>query len=1224
MPWRRLLPSGEINKHLFLLIFLFFVLWLPATVLAQAAKVVDVRGTSLVERAGAAPRILGAGEPLDARDTISVARDSWAILEFSDQTRVTLRPNTVFRLDSYKADAPEAMLMGLVRGGLRVVTGFFGKRNPQGVRVQTAVATIGIRGTEFDARLCEADCAQEERLHPAPLRPQTVARVVEMKGVVAAAGIDGAGRVLVPGAALYEGDGIAAGPGGYAVLVFRDGSRISVTADSQLTIRTFRFDETRGTGYAVFDHLGGGAAVQTGAIAKQGPRFYRFISPIGEIRPRGTGFFSQVKSTAESTGDSARDAAQEADRRAAEEAAKAADEAARRAAAARAEAEKVAAEAAAEAARLAAEAERLAAEAAAAARQFVEDTNIAIKEPTPGSGLRAPSPASAVDAAAAAASEAARAAAAAEEAARAAAAAAAAEAERLAAAAAAAAERLARLAAEEARRQQEAAALEKRRAQQAAHAAQQRAEQEAARAAEQARIAAEEADRLAAEAKVNAEQGAQDVATFVSRESQSMPRTSTGGSMPAHTASEQQMFVTYVAVVPETPPIVKDAVADAMEAVTTAANEASDLAAEEARRQQEAAALEKRRAQQAAHAAQQRAEQEAARAAEQAGIAAAEVADRLAAEAKLKAEQGGAVAAAEAEKLSGYDFTQHGYIPALPPPAGPGRIPVPYPILPSKSGVEGLVAEVRRQAEALGANAVAAGEAAQSGVQQAGDLAVSELMRQLQAALQSLNDLPSDPVSANQIRERAQAEIARIGDSLAAIRDSGIPLSQSTITLIVFGLVVVASVFLLGPLGIFPGVVLGVIVAEAINNPDAVRNAMPPDIEATLARGGQDALQGATALLNNIAQTLVAQGKMAAEDGTRLANALGQGVATAKAEADRLNAEAKATADRKLSESKRAATPIAEAAAALARGAADQVRREVETAIAQEVQTARDNQRADARSRQRLLDGIRSEVDQTTGAVREGPGELGAKIGGDIGGEVAWYVGNLVGGTVAAVEAHAEAARRLARGDVAGAREVSEDDRGQIARGDQIANQWEASGRDAGAAAGRAVGDALDPRKGSQQNSAQSEADALQPVWTLVWDGEVEVAGTTVKAGTILTRHLGSEDVLRAATTVFKQVPRPDQVKVDPDLFRETSKPVEEGLYVWVRDGAVQVTKDDQTVDVSAGNAAVATKDRVRLLDAVPNFMRFDPTPLPNLSLTAKLDAFRLPDGALQNMCVIR
>jgi len=498
MPWRRLLPSGDINKYLFLLIFLSFLLWLPATALAQAAKVVDVRGTSLVERAGAAPRILGAGEPLDARDTISVARDSWAILEFSDQTRVTLRPNTVFRLDSYKADAPEAMLLGLVKGGLRVVTGLFGKRNPQGVRVQTAVATIGIRGTEFDARLCEADCAQEERLHPA-LRPQTVARVVEMKGVVAAARAGEVGRVLVPGAALYEGDGIATGPGGYAALVFRDGSRISVTADSLLTIRAFRFDETRRTGYAVFDHLGGGAAVQTGAIAKQGPRFYRFISPMGEIRPRGTGFFSQARGAAQSAGDTGQAAKDEAERRAAEEAAKAADEAARRAAAARAEAERAAAAAAAEAARLAAEAERLAAEAAAAARQFVQDTTNVLGAPKPGSALKGPTPAISIDLAAladseaaraaAAAAEAARAAAAAEEAARAAAAAAAAEAERLAAAAVAAAERAATLAAEEARRQEASAQLEKRRAQQAARAAQQRAEQEAAAASNLAQAA---------------------------------------------------------------------------------------------------------------------------------------------------------------------------------------------------------------------------------------------------------------------------------------------------------------------------------------------------------------------------------------------------------------------------------------------------------------------------------------------------------------------------------------------------------------------------------------------------------------------------------------------------------------------------------------------------------------------------------------------------------------
>jgi hypothetical protein len=144
----------------------FCLLCAATAVQAQVARVLDTKGTALVERSGQIPRLLGAGERLDERDMINVARDSWAIIEFTDQTRITLRPNTVFRLDSYKADAPESMLLGLVKGGLRAVTGLFGKRNPDSVKFQTAVATIGIRGTEFDARLCDDDCAAEERVLP--------------------------------------------------------------------------------------------------------------------------------------------------------------------------------------------------------------------------------------------------------------------------------------------------------------------------------------------------------------------------------------------------------------------------------------------------------------------------------------------------------------------------------------------------------------------------------------------------------------------------------------------------------------------------------------------------------------------------------------------------------------------------------------------------------------------------------------------------------------------------------------------------------------------------------------------------------------------------------------------------------------------------------------------------------------------------------------------------
>lgn len=47
----------------------------------------------------------------------------------------------------------------LVKGGFRSVSGLIGKVNQDNYRVSTPVATIGIRGTRYSARLCQGDCA---------------------------------------------------------------------------------------------------------------------------------------------------------------------------------------------------------------------------------------------------------------------------------------------------------------------------------------------------------------------------------------------------------------------------------------------------------------------------------------------------------------------------------------------------------------------------------------------------------------------------------------------------------------------------------------------------------------------------------------------------------------------------------------------------------------------------------------------------------------------------------------------------------------------------------------------------------------------------------------------------------------------------------------------------------------------------------------------------------
>ena len=52
----------------------------------------------------------------------------------------------------------DAVAIGLVKGGLRAVTGLVGKRNHEAVNFDTPTATIGIRGTHFGALFCQDDC----------------------------------------------------------------------------------------------------------------------------------------------------------------------------------------------------------------------------------------------------------------------------------------------------------------------------------------------------------------------------------------------------------------------------------------------------------------------------------------------------------------------------------------------------------------------------------------------------------------------------------------------------------------------------------------------------------------------------------------------------------------------------------------------------------------------------------------------------------------------------------------------------------------------------------------------------------------------------------------------------------------------------------------------------------------------------------------------------------
>ena len=73
------------------------------------------------------------------------------MVKLNDGTRISIRPGSVLAITDYADKAgEESATMRLFRGGLRAISGWISKRNPDAFKVRTAVATIGIRGRAGD------------------------------------------------------------------------------------------------------------------------------------------------------------------------------------------------------------------------------------------------------------------------------------------------------------------------------------------------------------------------------------------------------------------------------------------------------------------------------------------------------------------------------------------------------------------------------------------------------------------------------------------------------------------------------------------------------------------------------------------------------------------------------------------------------------------------------------------------------------------------------------------------------------------------------------------------------------------------------------------------------------------------------------------------------------------------------------------------------------------
>jgi hypothetical protein len=104
---------------------------------------------------------LTAGTKIEAGDTLHVGDVSNLQVRFTDEAIMALRPNTILKVEQYafanNIDTDKS-IFGLVKGGLRTITGVIARASRNSYAVKSQTATVGIRGTHFTLVQCDTDC----------------------------------------------------------------------------------------------------------------------------------------------------------------------------------------------------------------------------------------------------------------------------------------------------------------------------------------------------------------------------------------------------------------------------------------------------------------------------------------------------------------------------------------------------------------------------------------------------------------------------------------------------------------------------------------------------------------------------------------------------------------------------------------------------------------------------------------------------------------------------------------------------------------------------------------------------------------------------------------------------------------------------------------------------------------------------------------------------------
>jgi hypothetical protein len=124
---------------------------------ADIGQVKVARGDVQIQR-GATKEAAKVGMGILASDVVLTGADGSAGITFTDNSLVSVGPNSIFAIDKYAFDSTThagEFEGNLKKGKLAAVSGKMVKQSPESMKIRTPSAVMGVRGTEFVVQVDE-------------------------------------------------------------------------------------------------------------------------------------------------------------------------------------------------------------------------------------------------------------------------------------------------------------------------------------------------------------------------------------------------------------------------------------------------------------------------------------------------------------------------------------------------------------------------------------------------------------------------------------------------------------------------------------------------------------------------------------------------------------------------------------------------------------------------------------------------------------------------------------------------------------------------------------------------------------------------------------------------------------------------------------------------------------------------------------------------------------